>query len=221
MKTITRLFVTVLLGGTLFFIGCGDDDEGGEAEAESESEAESEGETPQFADLTAATQVDRMGKPAINTAAIPSGPCDPLMTTDPSCKADYNRGTPDNDLADFAGPATAQLSGPDADPAESSLWAGGLLTDAEAGTIAGVVWSVDGPSASVGGDVLVLDTSGANGYTVAGGGRSPDDDVIDTTLDAITLNSAAALNSAGVATDNVSANDSVFKIAFPYFAAPH
>lgn len=218
MKTITRFFQAMLLGGTFLLIGCGDDD-GDEAEAEAESEAESEGETPQFADLTTANQVDRMGKPAINTAAIPSGPCDLVTMTDPSCKIVYNQSQPADDVANFATPATAQLAGPDAAKSESALWAGVLLTDAEAGAIASVVWSVNG--LSVGGDVLVLDTAGTADYTVAGGGRAPDDDVIDTTLDAITLNSEAAGNSADVATDNISANDSPFKATFPYFAVPH
>jgi len=206
----------------LLLAGCGDDggNGGGNADMGAPDEGEPDSgppEVPVFADLSATVQVDRMGKPALNTAAIPSAECG---VAGESCKTTYNKNeNPADDLTDFALAAVGQLSGPDTLPAPSSLWAGGLLTDLEAVAIAGSVWG--NGLGTIFGDMLVIDTSMPNGYSVVAGGRDQNDDVIDTTLDAITLNSAAAGNAAGVASDSVDANDTTFPATFPYFAAPN
>jgi hypothetical protein len=205
---------------TLLLFGCGDDGEEGADDMGIDAGEPDEGvpEAPVFADLSAASQVDRMGKPALNTAAIPSGECG---VTGESCKTTYNvNENPADDLTDFAVAAVAQLSGPDGMTNTSALWEGGLLTDTEAVTIAAAVWG-DGTGFVFYGDILVIDTSMATGYSVVAGGRAPTDDVIDTTLDAITSNSAAAGNMAGVASDSIDANDTTFPTAFPHFADPN
>lgn len=226
MKTVNLVRFS-MLSAALLLVGCGDDggdgnpaDMGvldGEAEPDAGVDAGIP-EQPVFTDLSAAVQVDRMGKPALNTAAIPTGECG---VAGESCKTTYNKSeSPADDLANFAMAAVAQLSGPDAATNASALWAGGLLTDVEAVTVAAAVWG-DGGGTLFFGDMLVIDTSMPNGYSVVGGGRDQNDDVIDTTLDAITANSMAAGNVPGVASDDVDANDQTFPAAFPYFVAPN
>ena len=220
MKTFNVIGISIFSAG-LLLVGCGDDKgNGGTDDMGVSIDGEpDEGvpEVPVFSNLSASEQVDRMGKPAINTAAIPSAECG---VTGEICKTTYNKSeSPADDLTNFAAAAVGQLSGPDAAPAASSLWEGNLLTDLEAVAIAGSVWG-DGLG-TIFGDMLVIDTSAATGYTLVGGGRDQNDDVIDTTLDAITLNSVAAGNAAGVASDSVDANDATFPTTFPYFAVPN
>lgn len=215
MKAFNLVGISIF-SAALLLVGCGDDGDSSPADMGAEQGEPDLGppEVPAFADLSAAAQVDRMGKPALNTAAIPSAECG---VAGESCKTTYNTAeSPADDLADFAVAAVGQLSGPDATPVSSSLWAGGLLTDAEAVAVAAAVWG-DGSGTLFFGDMLVIDTSTANGYSVVAGGRDQNDDVIDTTLDAITLNSLAAGNAAGVASDSVDANDTTFPAVFPYF----
>ncbi len=187
-----------------------DTDTGTESDTDTDTGTESDtGDAPTFADLSGAEQLDRMGKPAFNTALLPGNQKEAFnANTDPSLDGVPVAG------GGFLDHILAQASGPDLAVNTSALWEGALLADAEVVILAG-------PLLAGGGDVLVLDTAGDNGYVIAGGGRQPADDVIDITLDGITANSLAAGNAAGVASDEVDANDAAFDPAFPYFADPN
>jgi uncharacterized protein DUF4331 len=136
-------------------------------------------------------QIDRMGVPAINTALIPF-----------ARKDEYNRAR----------------AGDDANGKFATDIVGALTALGTNSTNIGILADV----AVTHGDLLRLDTSVANsgpqGGTSAGAGfpngRRPTDDVIDTILFLVT-------NGALTTGDNVSANDSIFGDAFPFFAQPH
>jgi hypothetical protein len=150
-------------------------------------------------------QIDRMGRPAINTVFIPNNPFPPDRVADgkPSAKTTFNHGTPATDVAMWNGevvdtlkflfslndPATG-LGGTD-DPSD------------DAGKIASLA-SVLLP------DILTVDVSDPAGFL---NGRKPSDDVIDAELGLVT--------EGFVTTDCVGSNDVALPSTFPYLAAPH
>jgi hypothetical protein len=150
-------------------------------------------------------QIDRMGRPAINTVFIPNNPFPPDRVADgkPSGKSTFNHGTPATDVATWNGevvdtlkflfslndPATG-LGGTD-DPSD------------DAGKISSLA-SVLLP------DILTVDVSSPAGFL---NGRKPSDDVIDAELGLVT--------EGFVTTDCVGSNDVALPGTFPYLAAPH
>ena len=151
------------------------------------------------------TQIDRMGRPAINTVFIPNNPFPPDRVSDgkASKKTTFNHGKPSTDVAMWNGevvdtlrflfslndPATG-LGGKD-DPSD------------DAGKIAGLA-GVLLP------DLLTVDVSSPAGFL---NGRKPTDDVIDAELSLVT--------EGFVTTDCVGSNDVALPSTFPYLAAPH
>ena len=120
-------------------------------------------------------QADRMGRPAINTALIPS-----------ARKEEFNQGDPADDPAAFGADVRASIQ---------SLNGGDA---AHADQVAGVLLP----------DLLTFDASNPNGFL---NGRRLADDVIDAELN---------LLSKGAVTTDLVNNDSAFRNAFPYLAAP-
>lgn len=150
-------------------------------------------------------QIDRMGRPAINTVFIPNNPFPPDRVADgkPSKKTTFNHGDPSTDVAQWNGEVvdtldflfglndpTTGLGGTD-DPSD------------DAGQISGLT-GVLLP------DILTVDVSSAAGFL---NGRKPADDVIDSELGLVT--------EGFVTTDCVGSNDVAFPSTFPYLAAPH
>jgi hypothetical protein len=151
------------------------------------------------------SQIDRMGRPAINTVFIPNNPFPPDRVADgkPSKKTTFNHGQPSTDVANWTGEvvdtlqttfslndAGGPLGGTD-DPADDPGKISGL---------AGVLLP----------DILTVDVSSPAGFL---NGRKPADDVIDAELGLIT--------EGFVTTDCVGSNDVAFPSTFPYLAAPH
>jgi hypothetical protein len=104
-------------------------------------------------------QIDRMGRPAINTVFIPNNPFEPL-SSEPSQKNAFNAGKPKNDQADFRGEVVDSLSALGNSMATADALADFLLPD-----------------------ILTVDTSSSAGFT---NGRKLADDVIDAELNLIT-----------------------------------
>ncbi|MGH2620658.1 MAG: DUF4331 family protein [Anaerolineales bacterium] len=105
------------------------------------------------------TQIDRMGRPAINTVFIPNNPFEPV-NTEPSQKNAFNAGKPVNDQANFR-----------AEVVDSLLALGNNQAAADA--LADVLLP----------DILTIDTSSSAGFL---NGRAPANDVIDAELNLIT-----------------------------------
>ncbi|MBI5823188.1 MAG: DUF4331 family protein [Chloroflexi bacterium] len=105
-------------------------------------------------------QIDRMGRPAINTVFIPNNPFEP-NGSEPSQKNAFNAGKPKNDQRDFRGEVvdTLQIFYGTNDPTVDAL-ADFLLPD-----------------------ILTVDTSSAAGFP---NGRGLADDVIDIELGLVT-----------------------------------
>ena len=140
------------------------------------------------------TQIDRMGKPAMNTVFIPS-----------ATKNAYNAGVPGTDLASFG-----QFF-----PSSPIPLLGGV-------TVQQLLLGIPSVPAFNTGDELILNTSGpldVNGVSFAGypNCRRLQDDVIDTSF--LVLSNAGVLP-AGLVSDCV-ANDSNFSATFPYMAPPN
>jgi hypothetical protein len=151
------------------------------------------------------TQIDRMGRPAINTVFIPNNPFPPDRVVDgkPSKKTTFNHGQPSTDVANWtaevvdtlqttfslndAGGSLGGTDDPADDPAKINALAGVLLPD-----------------------ILTVDVSSPAGFL---NGRKPGDDVIDAELGLVT--------EGFVTTDCVGSNDVAFPSTFPYLAAPH
>jgi hypothetical protein len=150
-------------------------------------------------------QIDRMGRPAVNTVFIPNNPLPPDRAVDgkASAKTSFNHGDPSTDVAQWTAevvdtlqfafslndPGTG-LGGTD-DPSDDAAAIAGL---------AGVLLP----------DILTVDVSSGAGFL---NGRRLADDVIDAELGLVT--------EGFVTTDCVSANDVAFSSSFPYLAAPH
>ena len=140
-------------------------------------------------------QVDRMGRPAINTVFLPQNP---FEKTEPYLKNQFNAGQPKNDRARFRAEVVDSLK-----VLHSLNDGAGDDTSDDAKKIAGLA-DVLLP------DVLTFDTAQNDGFL---NGRKLADDVIDAELGLIT--------EGAVTTDCVSKNDRSFRAAFPYLAAPH
>jgi len=149
-------------------------------------------------------QVDRMGRPAINTVVNSSGP---IVGADPNAKNVYNGSTPKNDVAQFTGGVIAALQ------AFSSLDVEGAYSDAAAGALAGVLLP----------DVITYDTA-----TAAAGplnGRALADDVIDIELRIVTGGDPLGLfddrdADGAINTDGIGPHTD-YMAAFPYLGMPH
>lgn len=150
------------------------------------------------------SQVDRMGRPAINTVVNSSGP---IVQADPNAKNVFNLAKPRNDVRDFTGATVNALQ------AFSALDSEGRYSDADAAALAGVLLP----------DVIAYDTA-----TEAVGplnGRALDDDVIDAELRIVTGGDPLGLfpgrdADGGINTDGVGPHDDYLP-KFPYLGNPH
>lgn len=151
------------------------------------------------------TQVDRMGRPAINTVVNSSGP---LVGAPTEAKNVYNAGKPENDVADFT---TAVISAlqiySSLDPVE------GPYTDEQAAGLAAALLP----------DILTYDTS----TTAAGplNGRQLADDVIDIELSLVTGGDILGIFPdrdafGGINSDGVGPHSDYLAV-FPYLGMPH
>jgi hypothetical protein len=141
-----------------------------------------------------ARQIDRMGRPAINTVFIPQNP---FEKTEPSGKNKFNAGQPKNDKANFRAEVVDSLQ---------VLFS---LNDSAGDNKADDAQKINGLADVLLPDILTFDTAKSDGFL---NGRRLADDVIDAELDLIT--------EGAVKTDCVSKNDRAFRAAFPYLATP-
>jgi hypothetical protein len=139
------------------------------------------------------TQIDRMGRPAINTVFIPNNPFEPVGS-EPSQKNAFNAGEPRNDQMDFRGEVVDSLT---------LLYSLNDATDPDPGDDAP---TIQGLADFLLPDILTVDTSSTAGFP---NGRRLADDVIDIELGLITE---------GLITSDCVANDSTFSTSFPYLA---
>jgi hypothetical protein len=148
-------------------------------------------------------QIDRMGRPAINTVFIPNNPFPPDRASDgkSSKKTTFNHGDPSTDVAMWNDEVVDTLTflfsindGTDPNPGDDAAQIAGL---------AAVLLP----------DILTVDVSNPAGFVPGLNGRQPADDVIDAELGIITEGE--------VTTDCVDSNDVAFPSTFPYLAAPH
>ena len=157
-------------------------------------------------DRRTSTQVDRMGRAAINTVVNSTGP---IVGAPEQAKNVYNAGKPEDDVADFLGAAAAALQ------AYSSLDAEGAYTQAQLGTLIANVPLLP--------DLVTYDTG-----TAAVGplnGRALADDVIDIELIIVTGGDPLDLfperdGSGAVNGDGIGPHDDYLD-EFPYLGEPH
>jgi hypothetical protein len=149
------------------------------------------------------TQIDRMGRPAINTVVNSSGP---VVGADSNAKNVFNASKPKDDVANFTDGAVRALQ------AFSALDPEGPYSDDEALALAGVLLP----------DVVTYDTS-----TAAAGplnGRALADDVIDVELRIVTGGDPLDLFTrdadGGINTDGVLPHDD-YQAKFPYLGNPN
>jgi len=116
------------------------------------------------------TQVDRMGRPAINTVFIPNNPFEPVGT-EPSQKNAFNAGIPLHDQRDFRGEVVDTLE---------------------------IFYGAGNPTVGALADILLPDILTLNNASSAGflNGRKLADDVIDTEL-ALVTNGAVTTDCVG------------------------
>jgi len=143
-------------------------------------------------------QIDRMGRPAINTVFIPPNPFEAGSTSPGNPEDLFNATKPKNDVATWNTEVVNTLlflSGLDGTP----------YTAGEAAAIAGVLLP----------DILTIDTSSSAGFL---NGRQLADDVIDAELGVVT---GGFFGGSAVLTSDCVANDSAFTSSFPYLASPN
>jgi hypothetical protein len=140
-------------------------------------------------------QIDRMGRPAINTVFIPQNP---FEKTKAYRKNQFNATQPKNDRARWRSEVVDSLQ---------VLFS---LNDASGDDKADDAMKIAGLADVLLPDVLTFDTAKSDGFL---NGRRLADDVIDAELGLIT--------EGAVKTDCVSRNDRRFLASFPYLAAPH
>lgn len=141
------------------------------------------------------TQIDRMGRPAINTVFIPQNP---FESKEPSGKNTFNKSQPKNDQAKFRAEVV------------DSLQVLHSLNDAAGDDKSDDAKKISGLADILLPDILTFDTAKRDDFL---NGRKLADDVIDAELGLIT--------EGAVTTDCVSKNDRAFRAAFPYLATPH
>jgi hypothetical protein len=145
-------------------------------------------------------QIDRMGRPAINTVFIPNNPIPPDRAVDgkASLKTTFNHGQPVDDQMSFRSEVVDTLT---------TLFS---LNDGSDPNVGDDAAQISGLADFLLPDILTIDVSSPAGFP---NGRQLDDDVIDTELGLITEGT--------VTTDCVGANDKAFLSSFPYLAEPH
>lgn len=142
-------------------------------------------------------QVDRTGRPAINTALIPPVPRTDLSRGDR--RNAFNAGDPVNDVRDFFDDMVAVLTNPNGPYRR---------TQADATTLAGILLP----------DILTYDSSMPDGFL---NGRRLRDPVIDAELGILTNGRVTTM---GVTDDNgtrITDGTNGTTAAFPYFGAPN
>jgi hypothetical protein len=137
-----------------------------------------------------AKQIDRMGRPAVNTVFVPSNP---FEKDEASAKNTFNASQPKNDKARFRSEVVDTLQ---------VLFS---LNDGAGDNKADDAMKISGLADVLLPDILTFDTAKSDGFL---NGRRFADDVIDAELDLIT--------EGAVKTDCVSKNDRAFRAAFPY-----
>jgi Domain of unknown function (DUF4331) len=144
-------------------------------------------------------QIDRMGRPAINTVFLPNNPFPGEQKGQvPSKKNAYNKGAPKNDRQAFRSEIVNTLQ---------VLFS---LNDAAGDDKSDDAKQINGLADILLPDVLTFDTASSDGFL---NGRKLSDDVIDAELGLITEGT--------VKTDCVSKNDRKFWPNFPYLATDH
>jgi hypothetical protein len=140
-------------------------------------------------------QIDRMGRPAVNTVFVPANP---FEKDEPSAKNKFNAAQPKNDQANFRAEVVDSLQ---------VLFS---LNDGSGDNKADDAMKISGLADVLLPDILTFDTAKSDGFL---NGRRLADDVIDAELNLIT--------EGAVKTDCVSKNDRAFRASFPYLATPH
>ena len=140
-------------------------------------------------------QIDRMGRPAINTVFIPQNP---FEKTEAYRKNQFNTTQPKNDQARWRAEVVDSLQ---------VLFS---LNDGAGDDKSDDAKKISGLADVLLPDILTFDTAKSDGFL---NGRRLADDVIDAELGLIT--------EATVKTDCVSKNDRAFRASFPYLATPH
>ena len=140
-------------------------------------------------------QIDRMGRPAINTVFIPQNP---FEKTEPSGKNKFNATQPKNDKARWRAEVVDSLQ---------VLFS---LNDGAGDDKSDDAKQISGLADVLLPDILTFDTAKSDGFL---NGRRLADDVIDAELGLIT--------EGAVKTDCVSKNDRAFRASFPYMVTPH
>jgi len=139
-------------------------------------------------------QIDRMGRPAVNTVFVPQNP---FEKEEPSAKNKFNAAQPKSDKARFRAEVVDSLR---------VLFS---LNDTAGDNKADDAMKVNGLADVLLPDILTFDTAKSEGFL---NGRRLADDVIDAELNLIT--------EGAVKTDCVSRNDRGFRASFPYLANP-
>jgi hypothetical protein len=139
-------------------------------------------------------QIDRMGRPAVNTVFVPSNP---FEKDEKSAKNTFNASQPKNDKAKFRAEVVDTLQ---------TLFS---LNDGAGDNKADDQQKISGLADVLLPDILTFDTAKSDGFL---NGRRLADDVIDAELNLIT--------EGAVKTDCVSKNDRAFSASFPYLATP-
>jgi Domain of unknown function (DUF4331) len=139
-------------------------------------------------------QIDRMGRPAVNTVFVPSNP---FEKDEKSAKNTFNAAQPKNDKAKFRAEVVDTLQ---------TLFS---LNDGAGDNKADDQMKISGLADVLLPDILTFDTAKSDGFL---NGRRLADDVIDAELNLVT--------EGAVKTDCVSKNDRAFSASFPYLATP-
>lgn len=139
-------------------------------------------------------QIDRMGRPAINTVFIPQNP---FEKSKPYMKAEFNATQPKDDQAKWRSEVVDTLQ---------VLYS---LNDASGDDKSDDAKKIAGLADVLLPDILTFDTAKSDGFL---NGRGLADDVIDAELGLVT--------EGAVTTDCVAKNDRAFRSAFPYLGTP-
>jgi Domain of unknown function (DUF4331) len=139
-------------------------------------------------------QIDRMGRPAVNTVFVPSNP---FEKDEKSAKNTFNAAQPKNDKSRFRAEVVDTLQ---------VLFS---LNDSAGDNKGDDAMKINGLADVLLPDILTFDTAKSEGFL---NGRRLADDVIDAELNLVT--------EGAVKTDCVSKNDRAFRASFPYLANP-